>query len=143
MNVNKIMSSDVIQITPDTTVSQAAEAMRTHDVGILPVCDENNQMMGIVTDRDIVVRLMNKSGDWSQTTIRGAITPEVVCVSPDTDCEIAADIMAEEKIRRLPVVNDDGRLVGMLSLGDLASVKSMDAVCGDAMHDICSCKHRR
>lgn len=125
MHVKDIMSSKVAFVSPETTVTQTAQLMQKHNIGSLPVC-QNNNVVGIVTDRDIVVRNIAHGKDPGSTPVRDVMTSTVQTVSPDDDLQKAAQIMAQKKIRRIPVVNNN-QLVGMLALGDLAT---------QAVHDV-------
>lgn len=132
-SVREMMSVDVKAAALDTTVEELAGMMRDEDVGAIPVLD-NGTLLGIVTDRDIVVRCIAEGGDPAETTAEDVISENVGTIDPDSDIEEAARIMAERQIRRLPVVEED-RVVGMISLGDIA-VKHDDRVGGAALEDI-------
>jgi len=119
MQVKEIMTRGVECANPDTTVKEAARKMRDLGVGPLPICD-NDRLVGLVTDRDIVIRAVAEGKDPSATRVRDVMTPEIVWCFEDQDvCEVA-DLMKEKQIRRIAVVNRDKRLVGIVSLGDLA-----------------------
>jgi CBS domain-containing protein len=118
MNVREIMTTDITKATPDNTLVDIAVTMRDEDVGAVPVV-EDGQLLGIVTDRDIVVRAIADGREPSATRVEEVLSEEVESVAPDTDVTDAADLMASRQIRRLPVV-DDGQLIGMISLGDIA-----------------------
>jgi CBS domain-containing protein len=113
------MTPGVEVIHPRSTVAEAAEKMKGLDVGILPVCD-GDRLMGMLTDRDIVVRIIADQRDPKQTTVIDAMTPQVAYCFEDEDVQEAAMLMVDKQIRRLPVLNRDKRLVGIVSLGDLA-----------------------
>jgi CBS domain-containing protein len=113
------MTPGVEVIHPRSTVAEAAEKMKDLDVGILPVCD-GDRLMGMLTDRDIVVRIIADQRDPKQTTVIDAMTPQVAYCFEDEDVQEAAMLMVDKQIRRLPVLNRDKRLVGIVSLGDLA-----------------------
>jgi len=120
MNVKNIMSSDVRSLTQDSSIINAAQTMRSLDVGVVPVVDGKNRVVGVVTDRDIVLRCVADSCDINQKKVEEVMSSTVLTVRPETDISEAAQIMADNQIRRLPVV-DNGSLVGMLSLGDIAT----------------------
>jgi CBS domain-containing protein len=113
------MTPGVEVIHPRSTVAEAAEKMKGLDVGILPVCD-GDRLMGMLTDRDIVVRIIADQRDPKQTTVIDAMTPQVAYCFEDEDVQEAAMLMVDKQIRRLPVLNREKRLVGIVSLGDLA-----------------------
>lgn len=135
MKLKQIMSSDVESISPDTTVSQAAEIMRISDVGCLPVVDE--AVVGVLTDRDIVVRVIGKDLDPRVTVVADVMTPGAHTLNQDADVCEAVSLMRNSRVRRVPVVNDTGRLVGMISLTDVALRAHEPIQSGSALLSIC------
>jgi len=125
VKVRDIMTRNVACLNPDSTVLEAAQLMQKHNVGSIPVCDESG-VVGIVTDRDIVVRNIAHGKDPRTTPVRDVMTSQVTTVGPDADLKAASATMSEKKIRRLPVV-ENNQLVGIISLGDVAT---------SAMHDV-------
>jgi CBS domain-containing protein len=119
MKVMELMSPHVECTRPDASLQQAAETMKSLDVGSLPVCQED-QLVGMVTDRDIVVRSVCEGHDPEIDHVEDVMTPELVCCFEDQDVSEAAKLMKEKQVRRLPVLNRKKRLVGIVSLGDLA-----------------------
>src|SRR4051812_39668507 len=119
MKINDIMSLDVRCIGPETKLSDAAKIMRERDVGALPVCEQEH-LIGMLTDRDIVVKGVARGFDVHLMTAREAMTEGVVYVYEDQEIETAARVFEAKQIRRLPVLNREKKLVGILSLGDLA-----------------------
>jgi CBS domain-containing protein len=117
--VADVMETAVRIASPDDSVQRAAQLMREADTGILPV-GEGDRLVGMVTDRDVAVRLVAEGRDPRQTRVREVMTPEIRYVFEDEDLEHVADNMAEQQLRRLPVVNRQKRLVGVISLADLA-----------------------
>jgi len=134
MQVSQILTRDVETIRPDTTVKEAAQRMRSMDVGSLPVCD-GRRLLGMVTDRDITIRVTAEGRDAANTRVTDAMTPDVAYVFEDQDVQEAARIMQERQIRRLPVVNRDKQLVGILALGDIATTGN-DRLSGDALEKV-------
>jgi CBS domain-containing protein len=134
MQVSQILTRDVETIRPDTTVKEAAQRMRSMDVGSLPVCDGRN-LLGMVTDRDITIRITAEGRDATNTPVLEAMTPDVNFVFEDQDVRDAARIMEQQQIRRLPVLNREKQLVGILSLGDVANMGD-DRLAGDALEKI-------
>ncbi|NJO22348.1 MAG: CBS domain-containing protein [Sphingomonadales bacterium] len=119
MKVRDAMTRDVRVANPQETIRHAAQAMAQIDAGVLPV-GENDRLVGIITDRDIAVRAVAE-GLTPDTRVHEIMSPDAVCYCfDDQDIEEVADNMANIQVRRLPVVNRDKRLVGILSLGDLA-----------------------
>ena len=134
MQVSQILTRDVETIRPDTTVKEAAQRMRSMDVGSLPVCD-GRRLLGMVTDRDITIRVTAEGRDAANTRVTDAMTPDVAYVFEDQDVQEAARIMQERQIRRLPVVNREKHLVGIIALGDIATTGN-DRLSGDALEKI-------
>lgn len=132
MKVRDIMTTDVATATPETTLEDIATMMRDEDTGAIPVL-EDNELVGIVTDRDIVIRCIAEGKDPVETTVEDVLSEKLETIEPESDVEDARDLMARRQIRRLPVV-EDGEFVGMLSIGDMA-VKS-DADVGDTLENV-------
>lgn len=113
------MSKDVTVIREDETLREAAERLAKDDIGILPICDENKQLKGVLTDRDIVVHVIARGKDPGSTRARELEQGEIVTLRRDDSIEHACDLMAQHQVRRLPVV-EDGRILGMVSQADVA-----------------------
>lgn len=120
MKIKDVMTSQVRFVWPDTTLVAAARLMRDIDVGVLPVC-ENHKLTGIITDRDITLRGIAESMDPWETPVREVMSRQVAYVSEDQDVEEATHLMEARQIRRLPVLDHNHHLIGMVSLGDLAT----------------------
>lgn len=134
MKVREVMTSNVSTLRDNSTIQDAANTMKNLNVGSIPVCDSANRPIGIVTDRDIVIRSVANGGDANRS-LREVMTNNLVSVSPDTDIHEAARIMAQHQIRRLPIV-ENNNLVGMLSIGDLAVRDIYIDEAGDALSRI-------
>jgi CBS domain-containing protein len=119
MQVKDIMTRDVEIARRDTLLTDVAERMRDHDIGLLPVCD-GDQLLGVVTDRDITVRATANKLHPELVRCQDVMTPNVVFCFEDQEVADAGTIMQDHKIRRLPVVNRQRRLVGIISIGDIA-----------------------
>jgi CBS domain-containing protein len=117
--VKDVMTPQAEVASPDQTVEDAAVIMKTLDIGVLPVSDEEG-LVGILTDRDIVVRVLGDKRDPKAVRVGEAMTPNIVSCFEDDDLDKAAKLFADHQIRRLPVLNSTKELVGILSLGDLA-----------------------
>jgi CBS domain-containing protein len=126
MQVREVMSKQVMMIDSTATLLEAAELMRDNDLGALPVADANRPI-GMVTDRDIVVRALADYKDPSQTRVREIITPRLTTIYEDQDCTEAADLMAEQQVRRLLVLDHRQNPVGVLSMGDIGRTVGSDA----------------
>ncbi len=133
MQINRIMTSNVSTLEPNSTIADAARIMRDLNVGSVPVC-QGRKPVGIVTDRDITIRSIANGGD-SNTPVKQVMSSKLVSGSPDMNDREAARIMAEHQIRRLPIV-ENGELIGMLSLGDLAVRSETDMEAGEALTEI-------
>jgi len=134
MKVKDIMTKNVAYVKPDTSVYDAASLMQQHNVGAIPVCD-NNGVVGMVTDRDIVVRNVVTGSDPKSTPVSNIMTTGVATVSSDTDVRDVGEIMAQKQVRRVPVV-DNNQLVGIVALGDLATDMRFDTEAAEALTDI-------
>ena len=132
MKVREVMSKQVVRIHPEETVSVAARTLEHYNIGILPVCGSDGRLCGLVTDRDLVTRCVASGRDPGRTQVREVMTGRVISVQPDTDAGAAAHLMGREQIRRLPVT-ENGRLCGMISLGDLAVRQETGYDAGDAL----------
>ena len=127
--VGEVMVNDVLTIEADATLVDAARLMRDGNVGVLPVV-ENGRLRGIVTDRDLVVRGMAEGTVPSMTRVGECATWDIVCARENSSIEEAMEVMADSQIGRLPVVDVDNRVVGILTLSSLAlrSEKQADAL---------------
>jgi CBS domain-containing protein len=125
MKISDVMTREVRTVRPDQPVSEAASFMLSEDAGSMPVT-EGERLVGMITDRDIAVRGVAK-GHGPDTPVRELMTSGVICAREDDDVSEIARKMSEEQIRRLPVTDDQGRLCGIVSLGDLARETETDA----------------
>ena len=137
MKVCDIMSSKVVSIAPEEPVSAAAKLLKRMNIGALPVCDASRRLRGIVTDRDIVTRCVALEADPAHTPVAEIMSRGVVTVTPLDDTGRAARAMSEDRVRRLPVL-DEGRLVGMVTLCDLARDANCDMEAAEALAEISS-----
>ncbi|QDP40066.1 CBS domain-containing protein [Radiobacillus deserti] len=133
-SVKEIMSTDVSYCSPSDTMTEAATKMRDKNVGAIPICGENRELMGMITDRDLVIRGLAERKN-AETSVKEVMSSELYSCSPQTSVQEASQIMAEKQIRRLPVI-DGGELVGMLALGDLALEHKSNEAAGRALEDI-------
>ena len=117
--VREVMTDRPRAVTPDTPVSEAARLMESEDVGALPVLD-GEQLAGIVTDRDIVIRAVAKERDPKGMPVREVASKDVATIGPDDSLSDALKLMASAQVRRIPVVDEGNRLVGMVSQADVA-----------------------
>jgi CBS domain-containing protein len=131
MKIREIMTPDAQCVGPDESLVDAAILMRELDVGVLPVCSEDN-VVGMLTDRDIAIRAVAASRIPGMTKVREIMSPGSINVFDDQSVDEAVEIMERHQIRRAPVVNRANRLVGIVSLGDIA-VDASNAVCGEVL----------
>jgi len=136
MTVKDIMTPNPECIRPDATLQEAARRMRDLDVGPLPVCGDDDRLAGMITDRDITVRAVAEGKDPKTTTVREAMTDDIVHVYEDQDVADAAQVMEQKQIRRLVVLNHDHRLVGIVSLGDLAVESGDRTKAGEVLQEV-------
>ncbi len=120
MTLREVMSQPVIRIHPEETVAVAARTLTHYNIGALPVCGSDGRLKGLVTDRDIVTRCLAAGRSPLSTTVGEVMTAGILAGRPDMDTETAAALMGQGQVRRLPVL-ENGRLCGMVSLGDLAT----------------------
>lgn len=135
MQIKDVMTQDVEIIESDMTLQDAASKMDTLNIGVLPV-REGDQLVGMLTDRDITVRAVAAGRDPKQTQVGEVMSPDIVYCYEDQDVKDAAQMMATHQIRRLPVLNRDQQLVGIVSLGDLAVEVNNDKLTGQALEEI-------
>ena len=118
--VEDVMTERPRALRPETTVMEAARAMETEDVGALPVVEDGGRLAGIVTDRDLALRVLGDDLDHS-TSVARVVSTELVTVSGSDSLEHAMQLMADHQIRRLPVVGDEDRLIGMVAVADISA----------------------
>ena len=135
MQVRDLMNPSVVTITPQESASLAARLLSRHNLGALPVCGNDGGLRGIVTDRDIVLRCIAAEDDPAQTQVKDIMTRNCAVDSPDDDAREATRLMAARQVRRLPVL-EGGKVVGMVSLGDLAKCRQFDMEAGKALSEI-------
>ena len=129
-----LMSRDVKVISPDMTIGEAAQKMRDGDFGMMPV-GEDDRMIGTISDRDIAIRAVAEGKD-ADTKVRDVMSDGIAWVYEDDSVDDAAKIMSERQVRRLPVVNRDKRLVGIVALGDFAVERSEIRPAAEALAEI-------
>ena len=135
MQLREVMTRQIEEIPPQANLQDAAEKMRTLDVGALPVC-ENDKLLGMLTDRDIAVRAVARGCDPRRTPVSDAMTPNAIWCYEDEDVSEAARIMEEKQIRRLLVLDRNKHAVGIVSLGDIATRVQNDRLSGDVLQQV-------
>ena len=138
MKVSEVMNKTVEMIDVNAPVMEAAAKMRDGDFGVLPVTD-GDSIVGIVTDRDLAVRIVAEGKDSATTTVEQAMTPDTLTCNADDETDEVADFMAERQVRRLVVLGSDGKIAGMVSIGDIAIANQDQA--GEALGGISERRH--
>ena len=133
MHIRDVMTPNPKCVSPNDSIQSAARIMRDEDTGVVPIC-EGDRAVGIITDRDIVVRAIAEDGQLNRP-VRDFASTNVVSVTPDMSTREAAELMSEHQVRRLPVVEGE-RLVGIVSIGDLAVKEAKDSRVGDTLEHI-------
>jgi len=136
MKIREILTQDPEVIHPESTICEAARKMRQLDIGMLPVCD-GQRLVGSLTDRDLTIRAIAEGSDPLSTKVREVMTPEVFYCFDDDDMQSAAQIMEEKQIRRLPVLNRNKRLIGIISVGDLAIRTRDEHLVEEVLEHVC------
>ena len=134
MKVSDVMTPNPRTVQLSDTLQAAAQIMRDEDTGAVPVVEDGSHVVGMITDRDIVIRAI-ADGDF-ECTIDDIVSDDVICATPDMSTAEAEELMGEHQIRRLPVVDEDENLIGIVSLGDLAVKENRDARTGETLEQI-------
>ena len=145
MKVKDCMCNDVCCVKPETTVSEVAKLMGQNHIGCIPVCNENNQICGIVTDRDILLRAVACDKDTKTCKVSDIMTCDVCTCQEDEEMSNAQNKMSKHQIRRLPVCDNNNQVVGILTIGDLTHYDTQlgkEQVC-NTMENICNCNNNQ
>ncbi len=142
MKINECMCQDVCFVKPDCNVYDAARIMNENHIGCIPVCDENKQLVGVITDRDIVLRTIACDKNTKTTPVSEIMTTNVCTCNCDEDVENAQKLMSQNQIRRIPIIDDKNKMVGILTIGDLVNQCNKEGEPGfsNTMENICNCK---
>ena len=135
MKLKELMAAEPVCISPEESVSVASRMLARCNIGCLPVCGRDGGLLGVVTDRDLVVRCLASGKKPEETRVREIMTTGIVSVGPDVESKAAAKLMGRQQIRRLPVV-EQGKLCGMISLADLANRAETAEAAAEALKDI-------
>ena len=135
MKLRDIMTSPAIRVHPEESAAVAARLLSRYNIGFLPVCGSSGHICGLVTDRDLVTRCIAAGRSPEGTAVKALMTSGVTAAGADMDAAKAAKLMAQQQIRRLPIV-ENGRLVGVVSLGDLIRTSACDQEAGRALAKI-------
>ena len=137
MRVKDCMCKKVVRATSDTTLEKIAKLMQENDVGCIPICNGENNIIGFVTDRDIITRCVANNKNCGQTKAEDIMTKNVIKITPDTQINDATDTMSKNQIKRLPVI-ENNKIVGILSIGDLAKNENVSThEVGTTVENIC------
>lgn len=143
MKVKDCMCKDVAYLMPDATIQDCAKLMSSKHVGCIPVCDSDKKVVGIVTDRDVILRSIVCSKDAKTTPVSDIMTTKVFYCYENDEINNAQGIMSNEQIRRLPVINENNEIVGILTLGNLCANQYVDTFnVAETLEDICSCNRK-
>ncbi len=138
MLVKNVMTTNVVTVLPEETVATASRLMARDNLGALAVCSRDGHLRGMLTDRDIVLRCVASGENPAELTVRQVMTRRLVTVSPEETTDQAASCMARQQVRRLPV-EEEGKLVGMISLADLSREPQYRMEAAEALCNICNC----
>lgn len=139
MKVKDLMSRNAASVSPDTSLEEVARMMKEMNIGSVPVV-ESGRVVGIVTDRDIIIRELAMGKNPVTTRVGDVMTYGISTASPEMDIHDAVKLMSDKQIRRLPVVDND-RLVGMIAIGDMAVRSKLEDDAGEALSDISKPSH--
>jgi CBS domain-containing protein len=135
MKIDSVMTRDVTVVSPSDSVRAAAELLKSLNIGSAPVCN-GRSLVGIITDRDIAIRAVAEGRDPNHTPVEQVMTRDVVYCFEDQDMEEVADAMASSQVRRMPILNRQHQLVGIVSLGDLATEVADDELTGEVLEEV-------
>lgn len=142
MKVKDCMCHEVACVNPESTIKDCAKLMCNKHVGCIPVCDSNNNILGLVTDRDVILRSIACDKDVTNTPVSDIMTCKVCSCNPNTEISEAEKMMSDNQIRRLPVI-ENNKIVGIITLGDLTTNQnvSTQSVC-NTLEKICGCNEK-
>lgn len=140
MKVSDIMTKELVVVNPNDTILETAKLMRHHNIGCVPVVEKGNKVLGVITDRDIVMNMAKFNSDPANTCVKEIASDVVYQIKPDVDIKYALDMMQKQRIRRLTVIEND-HLVGMLSIGDIAVRTKSNMEVGDTLIEISKPSH--
>ncbi|MBD1381307.1 CBS domain-containing protein [Metabacillus arenae] len=132
MKIKEMMTDDIVYCEPNASVKEAALLMKENEIGSVPVCEDDKKVKGIISDRDIVIRCVAE--EKTDASVKDVMSEDLITGQPNMSDKEASKLMADHQIRRLPIV-EDGALVGMVALGDLA-VEQSDKKAGEALSEI-------
>jgi CBS domain-containing protein len=134
-SINEVMTSNPRSCETSSTIADAAKLLKSEDVGSLPIT-ESGRLVGMLTDRDIAIRVVAEGKDPQSTTVGEVASKDVVTLDPQQNLDEALRLMAQHQVRRLPVVEEDGRLVGIVAQADVATEGGHDEKTGQVVEEI-------
>ena len=142
MKVKECMCGDVCCVKPETKLTEVAKLMEKNRIGCVPVCDDSKNVVGVVTDRDVILRAVACDKDYKNTAVSDIMTCNVCCLDGNSDIQEAEKLMSENAVRRLPVV-ENNKIIGILTIGDLAKNDNVnpEGIC-NTLENICNCKSK-
>lgn len=135
MKVSDVMTNKLVFVNPNDTVLNVAKLMQHHNIGCVPVVENQNRVLGMITDRDIVMNMARFNSDPANTCAKEIVSDVIYQVKPDVDVKYALDLMQKQRVRRLPVI-ENNCLVGIISLGDIAVHTNLNMEVGEALIEI-------
>lgn len=143
MKIKECMNNNVYCLKPDNTVQDCAKLMNENHVGCVPICDNQNNLVGLVTDRDVILRSIACDKDVSTTPLSEIMSTKICCCNSDVEIKEAEDLMCKNQIRRLPIVDDNNKVIGIITLGDLAKNDNINTnEVSETFETICKCDHK-
>lgn len=142
MKISECMCKDVCFVKPDCNVFDVARIMNENHIGCIPVCDEKKSVVGVITDRDIVLRTVACNKDYKTTPVSEIMTTNVCTCRNSEDIEAAQEVMKKNQIRRIPIIDENSKMVGIITMGDLAhfSQEVGQQSFSETVENICECK---
>ena len=142
MKVRDCMNNEVIYVRPECSTEECAKIMNENHIGCVPVCDNTNKVVGLLTDRDLLLRTIGCGKDVKSTKISDIMTCNIACCTPETELKDVENLMKQNQIRRIPVM-ENNKIIGILTLGDLATNKEISGhEVYSTLEDICKCTNK-
>ncbi|HLJ73042.1 MAG TPA: CBS domain-containing protein [Thermoanaerobaculia bacterium] len=135
-HIRDVMTANPVYVSDKDSIRDVARIMAREDTGVVPVCDNSRKIIGMITDRDIVVRLVAEGKDPANAKVNEAMTKNVRAVKEDSTIDEALNVMKSAEVRRVPVVNSRNEIVGIVSMGDIAKETQQRGQVGEAVKDI-------
>ena len=140
MKVKECIENNVYCLKPNNTIQDCAKIMSENHVGSIPICDDNNSLVGIVTDRDVILRCIACEKNCKTTLISQIMTTDVCYCNQEDELNEVEKMMSINQIRRIPIVDNEKKVVGIITLGDLAKYNKQNS--SDVLENICKCNEK-